>query len=194
MTRLFDEKKITKTEPVNVLTYEAAYNRLIAFIRSNYWRLEDFADSKVHRDTIRKYRTVERGERNSDSGFWGEIRLNKFLNEIAEGGSKDATCQALLDLVTKKMKSPDGYHFPWCLAKAILSGNVFEINNFEIDPTFPPRYIITLHSVDARNWRERISHATKEAKGRNARFQLDADIASAIDSIVRSVPTGAGFP
>ncbi len=178
--------EIKRTEPVNVLSYERAYNQLIAYINERYWRLEDYTDSLVHRDTLRKYRAVDGGNRYSNSGFLGERRLNKFLDNIATGGAEDASCQALLDLVTGKMKSPDGLEFPWCLAKAICAGV------FEIGDTVPTRDIITLHGSQARAWREKIDGAKKAAEGRNERFQFGEDLSNALERIAHSLPSGSG--
>src|ERR1700730_10557464 len=120
-------KEIKKTKPVKVLTYERAYGLLIDFINTNYWRLEAYAESKMHSDTLPIYRAVPRGNIFPKSGSAGERRLNKFLNEIATGGADDPTCAALLDLITKKLKYMEGFNFPRCLAKVILEGVLDEV-------------------------------------------------------------------
>ncbi len=165
MTFFSEEKKLVRTEPVEVLTYEEAYRRLTAHIRMNYWNIQDVEDSKVHR--VRRFQPVEGGQVSDGSGYFGKRRLIKFLNEIADGGKEDATCMALLDLVTKKLNSPGGHEFPQCLANAILSGDIFEAS-----ARTEQQHKIKLHSVDAKNWRKQIESAKAQAEDLNDRLKI----------------------
>ncbi len=177
MTFFSEEKKLVRTEPVEVLTYEEAYRRLTAYIRVNYWNIQDIEDSKIHR--IRKFQPVEGGQVSDGSGYIGKRRLIKFLNEIADGGKEDATCMALLDLVTKKLNSPGGHKFPQCLAHAILSGDIFEVNEETQE-----RHKIKLHSVDAKNWRKQIANAKAQAEDLNSRLDRIDRVTTQLDSLL----------
>lgn len=164
-----DIKQIDKS--VKLLSYRAAYERLVIYIHSYYWQLEAKQPGAGGSSSLVLYQAKSNGAvgAGSGSGPSGRKRLNAFLQKAHSlFPSAEPSALPLLRQIMTAIHG-EGHHFPGQLAKAVTQGKFFPL------PEEDTANIVVASGTAAQQAEEVLESLKKTASSIYARYSAPAD-------------------